>query len=187
MGLVEKEKKCFWEILDEMVRGVTSTEKLFVGGGFNGPIGSLSKVYDDVHGGFSFVEKNDGEASLLDFARAIGLVVANSSFPKKEEHLIAFRSSIIVFLLLMKGDKALCKDYKVIPSENLSTQHKLLVMDLKVNKGRKKRNVVIALEIGEKLTTMEAWESRGDVNSIWETTANCIRETAREVLGVSRG
>ncbi|KAF3676039.1 PRA1 family protein H [Capsicum annuum] len=44
-----------------------------------------------------------------------------------------------------------------------------------------------ALEMGEKLTTKGAWESRGDVDSMGETTANCIRETVREVLGVSRG
>ncbi|KAF3656600.1 hypothetical protein FXO37_15372 [Capsicum annuum] len=48
-----------------------------------------------------------------------GLVVVNSSFPKKEDHLITFRSAIaktqIDFLLLRKEDRALCKDCKVIP------------------------------------------------------------------------
>ncbi|KAF3651869.1 hypothetical protein FXO38_04836 [Capsicum annuum] len=38
-----------------------------------------------------------------------------------------------------------------------------------------------------KLKSRRAWESRGDVDSTWETTASCIRETAREVLGVLRG
>ncbi|XP_047251473.1 uncharacterized protein LOC124886640 [Capsicum annuum] len=71
-------------------------------------------------------------------------------------------------------------------------------MNLVVNKGRKKRSVearprikwknlplASALEMEEKLRSKGAWESREDVDSIWETTANCIRETAREVLGRS--
>ncbi|XP_047252260.1 uncharacterized protein LOC124887121 [Capsicum annuum] len=68
------------------------------------------------------------------------------------------------FLPLRKEDRALCKDCKVIPSENLSTQHRLLVMDVVINKGRKKSSVEArprikwgslilsnALEIGENL------------------------------------
>ncbi|XP_047257655.1 uncharacterized protein LOC124889721 [Capsicum annuum] len=35
--------------------------------------------------------------------------------------------------------------------------------------------------------TKETWESGGDVDSMPDETANCIRETVREVLGVSRG
>lgn len=61
---------------------------------------------------------------------------------KQEDHLITFRSSVaktqIDFLLLRKGDRALCKDYKLIPRENLLTQHRLLVMDLVINKGKRR-------------------------------------------------
>ncbi|KAF3656602.1 putative armadillo repeat-containing kinesin-like protein 2-like isoform X1 [Capsicum annuum] len=39
----------------------------------------------------------------------------------------------------------------------------------------------------QKLKSRGAWESRGGADSMWETTASCIRETTREVLGVSRG
>ncbi|XP_070004216.1 uncharacterized protein [Nicotiana sylvestris] len=34
---------------------------------------------------------------------------------------------------------------------------------------------------------MGAWRSSGDTSSMWTTTANCIREDAMEVLGVSKG
>ncbi|XP_047261107.1 uncharacterized protein LOC124894516, partial [Capsicum annuum] len=124
VGLDEKEKKSFGEVLDEVVRGVPSSEKLFIGGDFNRHIGSLPLGYDDVHGGFGFGVRNTEGAALLDFARVFGLVVVNSSFSKKKEHLVTFRSRIaktqIDFLLLKKEDRALCKDYKVIPSENLA-------------------------------------------------------------------
>ncbi|XP_019264274.1 PREDICTED: uncharacterized protein LOC109241904 [Nicotiana attenuata] len=34
---------------------------------------------------------------------------------------------------------------------------------------------------------MGAWRSMGDANAMWTTTAQCLREVAREVLGVSKG
>ncbi|XP_060213619.1 uncharacterized protein LOC132640850 [Lycium barbarum] len=202
-GFDEEEKRRFWEDLDGVVGGIPPTEKLFIGGDFNGHIGSTSGGYDDEHGGFGFGVRNGG-VSLLDFAKDFGLVVANSRFPKREQHLITFRSSTaatqIDFLLLRKEDKGLCKDCKVILSENLTTRHKLLVMDLGITRKKRKRvtddlprirwgslTLSSAQEMEEKLMAMGAWESRGDVSSMWDRTASCIRETTRDVLGVSRG
>ncbi|XP_070040663.1 uncharacterized protein [Nicotiana tomentosiformis] len=34
---------------------------------------------------------------------------------------------------------------------------------------------------------MEAWRSSSDASTMWSTIADCIREAAREVLGVSTG
>ncbi|KAG5590325.1 hypothetical protein H5410_040839 [Solanum commersonii] len=81
---------------------------------------------------------------ILTFGFRENLWVVGSQFElPKEEHLVTFRSSVVKtqidFLLLREGDKGFCKDFKVIPSENLSTQHKLLVMDLEIRKDRKKR------------------------------------------------
>ncbi|XP_055803549.1 uncharacterized protein LOC129872642 [Solanum dulcamara] len=150
VGLDEKIKRHFWVDLDEIV----------------------------VHGGFSFGNENGGGFSLLDFAKAFGLMVANSSFLEKEEHLVTFRSSRVAtqidFLLIRKDDKGICKNCKVIPSKNLTTQHKLLVMDLEIRRKKKKRVVndrprirwgsltpSSALEMGEKMMAIGAWDSRG--------------------------
>ncbi|KAG5612532.1 hypothetical protein H5410_023813 [Solanum commersonii] len=143
VGLDEKAKKLFYEDLDEVVRGIPNTEKIVIGGDFNGHIGATSNGFDDVHGGFGFGERNGGGTSLLDFAKAFELVIANSCFPKKENHLVTFRSSVaktqIDYFLLRKGNRGLFKDCKVIPSENLTTQHKLLVMDLEIKRARRKK------------------------------------------------
>ncbi|KAM3382190.1 hypothetical protein P3S68_007763 [Capsicum galapagoense] len=204
VGSEGEEKMRFWEALEEVVRGVPSSEKIVVVGDFNGHIGALPGGFGDVHGGFGFGERNEEGATLLEFARSFGLVVVNSGFPKKDEHLITFRSAVartqIDFVLLRKRDRAWCKDCKVIPSENLSTQHRLLVMDLGIKKNKKRRSrecrprikwggltPVNAWEIGEKLAGMGVWECRGDVDSMWDRAARCIRENASEVLGVSRG
>ncbi|XP_055800347.1 uncharacterized protein LOC129869743 [Solanum dulcamara] len=195
-------KRRFWKDLDEVVVSIPPTKKLFIRGYFNGHIGSILIGYDEVYGGFGFGCRNGGGASLLEFAKAFGLIVANSSFLKKEEHLVTFRSlrktMQIDFLLLRKDDKSLCKDCKVTPSENLMTQYKLLVMDLEIRRKKKKRVVddrprirwgrltpSSALNMGEKLMAMGAWDSRGDASIIWDRTASCINEITREVLGVS--
>ncbi|KAF3684381.1 Dimethylallylcistransferase, chloroplastic [Capsicum annuum] len=94
VGLEEKEKKEFWEVLDEVVRSILSNKNLLVEGDFNGHIRSLPRGFEDVHGGFGLKERNEGESALLDFSGAFGLWIANSNFPKKEEHLIMFCSSM---------------------------------------------------------------------------------------------
>nr|XP_016481803.1 PREDICTED: uncharacterized protein LOC107802754 [Nicotiana tabacum] len=54
----------------------------------------LKSSYSEVHGGFGFGDSNGGGTSLLDFAKAFELVIANSSFLKREEHLVIFRSAM---------------------------------------------------------------------------------------------
>nr|XP_016469628.1 PREDICTED: uncharacterized protein LOC107791978 [Nicotiana tabacum] len=120
------------------------------------------------------------------------------------EHLVTFWSSVaktqIYYIPCRRSNKGLFMDFKVIPSENLTTLHKLLVMDLEIT--RKKRTRVLygqakikwesltkdkAWELGVKLLTMVAWRSSEDASLMWTMTAQCIKEAAREVLGVSKG
>ncbi|XP_070035371.1 uncharacterized protein [Nicotiana tomentosiformis] len=179
-------------------------DKLFIGGDFNGHIGATSWEYDDVHGGFGFGDRNGGGTSLLDFARAFDLVIENSSFPKKREHLVTFRSLVdetqIDYLLCRKSYRGLCMGFKVIPSENLSTFHRLLVMDLEITRKRRNRMMYSqhrikwgalteakVQELGVKLVTMGAWRTSGNASAIWTTTVQCIREAARDILWVSKG
>ncbi|XP_075108839.1 uncharacterized protein LOC107822112 [Nicotiana tabacum] len=94
MVLDEKVKRRFWEALYEVVRGILPKEKVFIGGDFNGHIGPSTGGYGEVHGGFDFGDRNGSSTSLLDFVRAFELVIVNSMFPKREEHLITFRSMV---------------------------------------------------------------------------------------------
>ena len=69
----------------------------------------------------------------MDFVLAFDLTVANTCF-KKEEHLITYESRTskrwIDFFLVRKHDRLAYKDYKVILGESLTTQHKLVVLDI---------------------------------------------------------
>nr|XP_016467038.1 PREDICTED: craniofacial development protein 2-like [Nicotiana tabacum] len=171
------------EGLDEVVRSIPPTERLFNGGDFNGHIGAAAGSYGEVHGGFVLGDRNGGGTSLLDFAKAFELVIANSTFPKREEHLVTFRSSAVKtqidYLLLRMCDRGLCKDCKVIPRETLATQHRLLMMDINITIKRKKRYAHgrprirwgaltkdKAQELDGRLSAMGAWRSSGDASTM---------------------
>ncbi|XP_019227095.1 PREDICTED: craniofacial development protein 2-like [Nicotiana attenuata] len=191
-GLDEEVKRRFWEGLDEIVRQVPPAEKLFIGGDFNGHIGSTAGGYGEVHRGFGFGERNGGGTSLLDFAKAFGLVIANVRFPKREEHLVIFQNAVaktqIDYLLLRRYDRGLCEDCKVIPGEILAMQHRLLVMYVGIMLKRRKWSARgrprirwgaltkdKAKELEGRLSAMGAWRSSGDARTMWSATTDCIR------------
>jgi len=82
---------------------------------------------------------------MLDFAVAYELLVVNSFFKKKDDHLVTFRSGSlktqIDYFLMRTDSRRFNKDCKVIPSKCLRTQHRLLALDVefKYPKWKKKR------------------------------------------------
>jgi len=120
-------KKQFWEDLDSVIQNVPRSKKLFIGGDFNGHIDEGPDGYDTAHGGFGYGERNNGRVAVLDFAVAYELLVVNSYFKKKEDHLIIFKSGSlktqIDYFLIRADSRRLCKDCKVIfKSGSLKTQ-----------------------------------------------------------------
>ncbi|XP_075103839.1 uncharacterized protein LOC142178398 [Nicotiana tabacum] len=87
-GLDKEVKRHFWEDLDEVVCGILHIKKMLIGGDFNGHTETAARGYDDMDGDFVFGDRNEGGTWLLDFAKAFDMVIANSSFQKKEENLI---------------------------------------------------------------------------------------------------
>ena len=75
-----------------MVQGILQNEGLFIGGDFNGHIGSRGEGYETVHGGLGYGVRNSAGVSILDFAVAYDLSIVNSYFWKREEHLVTFKS-----------------------------------------------------------------------------------------------
>ncbi|XP_019252778.1 PREDICTED: uncharacterized protein LOC109231581 [Nicotiana attenuata] len=93
--LGEEANRHLWEDLDEVLRGVPHSDKLFIGVDFNGHIGASASGYDEVHGDFNFGYRSEGGTLLLDFASAFDLVIANACFHKREEHLVPFHSIVV--------------------------------------------------------------------------------------------
>jgi len=141
---------------------------------------------------------------VLDFAVALDLLVTNSFFRKKEDHLVTFRSSScktqIDYFLMRKENRRSCKDCKVIPSEFLGTQHRLLVLDVVCKYPRRPQRRVGELKIKwwslmkekvgliiERIAEERAWRRAEDADLMWEAVVDCIRKSAKETLGLFRG
>jgi hypothetical protein len=105
-----------------------------IGGDLNGHAGSTRVGFDEVHGGFGYGSKNQGEG-ILNFALAYDLFVANTLFRKRVSHLVTFSSgqhcNKIDFILVKREDRHPCLDCKVIPRECVVSQHKLVIADFR--------------------------------------------------------
>ena len=204
VGLDDLTKEQFWEQLDDVVQGIPVGERLFIGGDFNGHVGGHKQGYEKVHGGFGFGDLNEGGRRILDFAVAFDLIVGNTLYKKREEHLITFKSganrSQIDYFLARGADRLLCKDCKVIPGECLVTQHRLLVLDICLKGNNRRRREVRyprtkwwALRgekqevLKERLSREVRWGLEGNSDSMWNTVADGIRRISKEVLGESKG
>ena len=182
MGFDEDVRRLFWEDLDDVIQSTPQIEKLLIGGNFNGHIGRRGDGYETIHGSFGYGENNRG-VSVLDFAATYELQIVNSYFKKKEEHSVTFKSgntrTQIDYFLMRADNRRLCKDCKVIPSECLTTQHRLFVMDVEIRSTvRRKRTVGVHKVkwwnlIGENVTTLSEkiktegnWRLEGDANKI---------------------
>nr|GEW61144.1 craniofacial development protein 2-like [Tanacetum cinerariifolium] len=143
VGLSDADKKRFWDALDEMVRECPTNQRLIIGGDLNGHIGAAADGYAEVHGGFGFGDRNEEGCTVLEFATAHDLVVANSFFKKRDAHLITFQSgghnNQIDYLLVRRGDLKACKDCRAFPGEACSSQHRLIIVDVLSERLRHKR------------------------------------------------
>ncbi|RZB81212.1 LINE-1 retrotransposable element ORF2 protein isoform B [Glycine soja] len=204
VGLAEHFKVKFWEDLERVLQDIPQGEKVFLGGDLNGHVGSVDRGFEGVHGGFGLGEMNGDGKSILEFSEALDLSIANTWFKKREEHLITYKSggtcSQIDFFLIRKSDRKYCLNCKVIPGESLTTQHRVLVMDVRIRDRAKRRSPMIAPRIkwwhlkGEKqgIFQQKIWEgwcgqSQGSANDMWNKTSQEIIKVAKETLGECRG
>ncbi|KAL5190712.1 Craniofacial development protein 2 [Glycine soja] len=204
VGLAEHFKVKFWEDLEGVLQDIPQGEKVFLGGDLNGHVGSVARGFEGVHGGFGLGEMNGEGKSILEFSEALDLSIANTWFKKREEHLITYKSggtcSQIDFFLIRKSDRKYCLNCKVIPGESLTTQHRVLVMDVRIRDRAKRRSPLVAPRIkwwrlkGEKqgIFQQKIWEgwcgqSQGSANDMWNKMSQEIIKVAKETLGESRG
>ncbi|XP_055814072.1 uncharacterized protein LOC129883420 [Solanum dulcamara] len=71
--------------MDEVVRSLPSSEKIFLG-----HISTTSSGFDDVYEGFGFRERNGGGASLLNFAKEFELRLVEKFRERKRDLYMVF-------------------------------------------------------------------------------------------------
>ncbi|GKD32808.1 ataxia telangiectasia mutated family protein, partial [Tanacetum coccineum] len=191
----------------ETVNVCPSDQRLIIGGDLNGHIGATAKGYAGVHGGFGYGSRNEEGRTILEFATAHDLVVANSFFKKSDAHLITFQSgghnTQIDYFLVRKGDLRACKDCTAFPSEACSSQHRLVILDVLFKKQRQRRagtkrprilwkNLngdaveTFRATVSEKLSTLGEDLSVSDADQMWNTLARCIKDATKDSVGVTR-
>ena len=198
-------KDKFWADMEELIQGIPTTERIFIGGDLNGHVGKEAGAYARAHGGFGFGELNDEGKTIIDFSLAYNLRIVNTCFRKRDEHLITYKSgthrSQIDFFLARNQDRRLCTNCKVIPGHGVTTQHRLLVLDVQIKGIRSKRRTIPNPKIkwwqlkGEKRETFKrkllleegVWESQESANIMWKNMAKKVEIVAKEILGESKG
>ena len=110
VGLEEHLKVKFWEELEGLIQDIPLGEKIFLGGDLNGHVGSVSRGFEGMHGGYGLGELNAEGNSILDISSAFDLTIANTCFRKRDEHLITYKSgascSQIDFFLIRKTGRS---------------------------------------------------------------------------------
>ena len=123
--------------------------------------------------------------ALLDFVVAFDLTIVNSLFKMRVEHIVTFKSGScttqIEYFHIRANHKRLCKDCKVIHSECLGAQHRLLMVELMIKSFRVKErsggvtrvrwwNLTIenVTKLSEKIKSEASWKVIGDANAMWK-------------------
>ena len=135
LGLGNTIKDAFYDLLYSTVNKVGAAETLVICGDFNSHVGKVENGYEGVHGGHGYGLRNTEGERILEFGVAHDIVVANTHFHKKDNHLITYHSggnsSQIDYILVRKSDFKQVRNIKAIPGEKVATQHRLLVSDIK--------------------------------------------------------
>ncbi|CAH2099151.1 unnamed protein product [Euphydryas editha] len=207
-GCDDRMKEKFWEDFDAVIMRIPECEEIYIGGDFNGHVGRMNDGYERVHGGRGHGVRNQDGETLLEAALAFDLAIANTFYQKREQHIITYRSGLhstqIDYILLRRNRLKSAKDCKVIPSESLVSQHRLLLLDLtlkvqRFNKSPKPpartkwyRLDDRELEAKFKKRVIGKMIEMGDmaemgVNECWSEMAIWVRSVARDVFGETKG
>ena len=114
VGLQNKVKSTFYDQLLGNVGKLGADETSVIWGDLNGHIGKLANDYEGVHGGYGFGLINKEDEHILKSAVAHNLVVGNSYFTRKDNHLITYQSwgigGQVDCILVRKSDLRLVRD-----------------------------------------------------------------------------
>ena len=151
-GCRNEEKTKFLEDLEESI----SEDKAIIIGDCNAQVGTERTGYEKVMGPHGYGRRNVEGEHLLDFCLRNGLVLKNSWFKKRISHKITRYSwngqqkTIIDYVITDEEKSNLVTDVKVIPSDNINSDHRLLVADL--------REIHVSKIVSKKMPKIKVWD-----------------------------
>ncbi|KAK3574104.1 hypothetical protein QTP86_003409 [Hemibagrus guttatus] len=202
VGCELKEKEKFWSELDEVMESIPTGERVVIGADFNGHVGEGNTGDEEVMGRFGVKERNLEGQMVVDFAKRMDMAVVNTYFQKREEHRVTYKSggrrTQVDYILCRRGNLKEISDCKVVVGESVARQHRMVVCRMTLMVCKTKRSKIekktkwwnlkkeeCCEEFRQKLR--QALGGQVVLPDDWETTAEVIRETGRNVLGVSSG
>lgn len=204
VGCSDSEKEEFWVQLDNVVMEVPGTERLYVCGDLNGHVGGRESEEYEVHGGYGYGTRNDEGLMIVEHAKAFDLRIVNTFYKKKDQHLVTYQSggnrTQIDYVLCRRRFRKEIRDCKVINGESVTSQHRLLVVDLNIESGRrvqcKKRTekkikwwrlkeVNVREEFRNKV--LDSVVERENVEEWWDVNSKIIREIGVKIVGKTSG
>ena len=157
-----------------------------------------------------YAVRNEEGERMLEMLEGLDLFAANTEFQKRKHHLTTYKSgqheTQIDYILTRKRDRRAIMNCKVIPGECVVTQHRLLVMDLRTGRHRKRKKVAVKKikiwnlkgekkleyktkvaeyrEIFQRERTLEGEQGR---EGRWKEMKHILPKAAREVCGMTSG
>lgn len=93
----------------------------------------VASLKNSFHGSQGYGINNEQGDIILDFATTYDLILAKTQFKKRESYSFLHKQTNInqIYLILtQKLDSRCCNDCKVIPIESVTTQHRVVVLDI---------------------------------------------------------
>ena len=202
-GLTAACKEAFWNELHEEVRKIPKDDMIWLGGDLNGHIGKDIAGYVGVHGGVGYGDMNEEGRRILDFSDTHGLTIGNTWFTRNEKRLITYssgnRKSLIDYIIVRAEDRKYIKNVKVIASECVVTQHRLVVCNMKIRVGKKQKvkwqsktkvwklkDEKVQEEYKQKLRQV-VMDPNHNVNEKWTCMKEAMIKASEEVCGKTKG
>ena len=103
-GRSQIEKDEFWRQVEGVTMNTGINQEVIIGGDVNGHVGQVANGFHEAHGNFAMVQEMQ---RILEFAEAMGYVVTNTLFKKRQSHLVTYKSGrnkTAVYMIIIKRE-----------------------------------------------------------------------------------
>ena len=208
-GRPQEEKEEFFRLLQEVKDSVPYTDNVLIIGDLNGHVGQDRTGIENVIGAFSIGNRNREGENIVDFCVQNQMSIMNSFYKHRDSHkwtwyrwnsIAGAYTEKSMIDLAITNNKNLLADVKSIPSVSFDSDHRLLLIKLKVTKPRitksqtKERFILENIKNDECLRSYQSEISRArriqqdtnDPDEKWRTFKNAILNAATNTVQKKR-
>ncbi|VDO98369.1 unnamed protein product [Heligmosomoides polygyrus] len=131
-----KRKDEFYLTLEDAMRSVPEGDYLSVAGDMNGHVGCRRRGVERVHGGEGVGMVNPDGERIIELAVVHDLVICSTFFAKRESQKVTYasggRRTEVDHIVVRRPDLKTVRDVKVLPGEEVASQHRPLIADLNI-------------------------------------------------------